>query len=171
MTGLGDLAGGAFDSQAFGVSPDGTLVVGRGESASGDEAFLWQSGPGMVGLGDLAGGIFESVAYDVTDGGVVVGSSASTAGPEAFIWVGGTMYSLLDVLVANGLAAQVAGWTLSEARAISDDGLTIAGWGFNPDGDTEGWVTTIGFIPEPSTGLLLALASRCWCAGDARRAG
>jgi uncharacterized membrane protein len=111
----------------------------------------------MVGLGDLAGGIFESTAYDVTDGGVVVGSSASAVGPEAFIWVGGTMYSLLDVLVANGLATQVAGWTLTEARAISDDGLTIAGFGINSDGDTEGWVTTISFIPEPSTGLLLCV--------------
>ena len=157
MSGLGDLAGGAFDSQAFGVSPNGALVVGRGESASGDEAFVYQSGPGMLGLGDLPGGTFESTAYDVTDGGVVVGSSASTAGPEAFIWVGGTMYSLLDVLVANGLAAQVAGWTLVEARAISDDGFTIAGWGTNPNGDTEAWITTIGFIPEPSTGLLFSL--------------
>jgi probable HAF family extracellular repeat protein len=157
MSGLGDLAGGAFDSQAFGVSPNGLLVVGRGESASGDEAFLYQSGPGMVGLGDLPGGTFESVAYDVTDGGVVVGSSASAAGPEAFLWSGGTIYSLLDVLVANGLAAQVAGWTLVEARAISDDGLTIAGWGFNPNGDSEAWITTIGFVPEPSTGLLFSL--------------
>ena len=157
MSGLGDLTGGALDSQAFSVSPNGALIVGRGESASGDKAFLYQSGPGMVGLGDLPGGTFESIAYDVTDAGVVVGSSASTAGPEAFIHAGGTMYSLLDVLVANGLAAQVAGWTLVEARAISDDGLTIAGWGLNPDGDSEAWITTIGFVPEPSTGLLFSL--------------
>ena len=157
ISGIGDLAGGAFDSQAFGVSANGALIVGRGESASGDEAFLYQSGPGMVGLGDLPGGTFESVAYDVTDGGVVVGSSASAAGPEAFVWVGGTMYSLLDVLVANGLAAQVAGWTLVEARAISDDGLTIAGWGTNPDGDDEAWIAKIAFVPEPSTGVLLSL--------------
>jgi PEP-CTERM motif len=67
------------------------------------------------------------------------------------------MYSLIDVLVANGLATQVAGWTLVEATAISDDGLTIAGWGFNSDGDTEGWVATITAVPEPSTGLLLGV--------------
>jgi probable HAF family extracellular repeat protein len=123
----------------------------------------------MVGLGDLAGGIFESVAYGVTDGGVVVGSSASTAGPEAFIWVGGTMYSLLDVLIANGLAAAVSGWTLSEARAISDDGLTIAGWGVNPGGAAEGWITTIAAVPEPSTGLLLALGLALLCPKTAQR--
>ena len=157
MSGIGDLDGGAFDSMAFGVSPNGALVVGRGESASGDEAFLYQSGPGMVGLGDLPGGTFESTAFDVTDGGVVVGTSAGTAGPVAFIWSGGAMYSLIDVLIANGLAAQVASWTLVEARAISDDGLTIAGWGTNPNGDTEAWITTIGFVPEPSTGLLFSL--------------
>jgi hypothetical protein len=111
----------------------------------------------MVGLGDLPGGTFESTAFDVTDGGVVVGTSAGTAGPVAFIWSGGAMYSLIDVLIANGLAAQVASWTLVEARAISDDGLTIAGWGTNPNGDTEAWITTIGFVPEPSTGLLFSL--------------
>ena len=67
------------------------------------------------------------------------------------------MYSLLDVLVANGLAVELTGWTLSEARAISDDGFTIAGFGVNPDGKTEAWVATISAIPEPSTGLLLGL--------------
>jgi len=157
MAGLGDLAGGAFDSQALGASPNGALVVGRGESASGEEAFLWTSGPGMVGLGDLPGGTFQSVAYDVTNGGVVVGSSETAVGPEAFVYSVGTMYRLIDVLVANGLGAQVAGWTLVEARAISDDGLTIAGWGIDPDGNTHGWITTVGFIPEPSTGLLVSL--------------
>ena len=168
MTGLGDLAGGAFDSQAFGVSPNGALVVGRGESASGDEAFLWQSGPGMVGLGDLAGGIFASAAFDVTDAGVVVGSSEQRRRPRGVRLGRRTMYSLLDVLVANGLAAQVAAGRSVEARAISDDGLTFAGCGSNPDGDTEAWVATIGFVPEPSTGLLLGLGRAVLGAARAR---
>ena len=52
------------------------------------------------------------------------------------------------------LAAQLSGWTLTEARAISDDGLTIAGLGFDPHGNTQGWIAT---IPEPATGVLLGL--------------
>lgn len=156
MLGLGDLAGGAFESTAFGVSPDGSLVVGRSETGSADEAFLWSSGAGMQGLGDLEGLGLESTAFDVTDAGVAVGTSATTTGfSEAVLWSApGSPSAILDILVNNGLAAELTGWSLVEARAISDDGRTIAGWGFNPDGDTEGWIAT---IPEPSTALLLAL--------------
>ncbi len=50
--GLGDLAGGAFNSIALGVSADGSIVVGWSSIASGNEAFHWTSGGGMVGLGD-----------------------------------------------------------------------------------------------------------------------
>ena len=41
FTPLGDLAGGLFVSTAFGVSDDGSVVVGSSESASGVEAFRW----------------------------------------------------------------------------------------------------------------------------------
>jgi probable HAF family extracellular repeat protein len=57
--GLGDLSGGSFYSYANGVSADGSVVVGRGSSANGNEAFRWTQGTGMVGLGDLSGGIFS----------------------------------------------------------------------------------------------------------------
>ena len=52
FTPLGDLAGGSFSSQALCVSANGTVVVGQARSASGDEAFRWTAGGGMVGLGD-----------------------------------------------------------------------------------------------------------------------
>ena len=50
MVGLGDLPGGSFDSCAYGVSGDGSLVVGNGSSASGGEAFRWTADGGMVDL-------------------------------------------------------------------------------------------------------------------------
>jgi len=59
--GLGNLPGGSFSSNAYGVSAYGA-VVGQGNSASGTEAFRWTSGGGMVGLGDLPGGLFGSNA-------------------------------------------------------------------------------------------------------------
>ena len=41
-----------------------------------------------------------------------------------------------------------AGWTQTRPYAISSNGRTIVGSGFNPDGHKRGWVVT---IPEPST--------------------
>ncbi|MFN9735084.1 MAG: HAF repeat/PEP-CTERM domain-containing protein, partial [Microcystis sp.] len=77
--GLGDLPGGGFNSRATGVSADGSVVVGRGFSANGGQAFRWTQGTGMVGLGDLPEGIFYSSAAGVSaDGSVVVGIGNST---------------------------------------------------------------------------------------------
>jgi len=76
--GLGDLPGGEFFSMAFGVSADGSTVVGRGKSPSGIEAFRWTADDAMVGLGDLPGGDFLSEANAVSaDGSVVVGAGRS----------------------------------------------------------------------------------------------
>lgn len=74
---------------------------------------------------------------------------------EAFIWdnVYG-MQSLRDILIDLGL--DLTSWTLSEARSISTDGLTIAGFGTNPDGYNEAWVAV---IPEPATLLLLGFGA------------
>jgi probable HAF family extracellular repeat protein len=153
MVGLGDLAGGAFDSLALAVSDDGSVAIGQGASASGVEAFRWTSGGGMVGLGDLLGGGFFSQALAVSaDGSVIVGTGTSASGSEAFIWDSTNgMQSLLTVL-ENDYGLDLTGWTLAEARGISDDGFSIVGYGTNPSGFTEGWIAT---IPEPSTVSLL----------------
>jgi uncharacterized membrane protein len=44
MEGLGDLPGGDFASRAYGVSGDGKIVVGVGNSDIGDEAVIWFEG-------------------------------------------------------------------------------------------------------------------------------
>ena len=46
---LGDLPGDHFSSFAKGVSADGSVVVGQGDSAFGSEAFRWEEGV-MAGL-------------------------------------------------------------------------------------------------------------------------
>jgi probable HAF family extracellular repeat protein len=156
MVGLGDLPGGSFNSRAYGVSADGSVIVGYGNSASGSEAFRWTSGGGMVGLGDLPGGSFGSRANGVSaDGSVVVGYDYSASGyGEAFIWdTANGMRNLKDVLV-NDFSLNLTGWTLTRATGISANGLTIVGYGANPSGNTEAWGAT---IPEPATLLLFGL--------------
>ncbi len=140
MVGLGDLPGGLFASSGDAVSANGSVVVGYAGSASGIEAFRWTQGGGMVGLGDLPGGTFNSRAYGVSgDGSVVVGRAHSTSGQEAFIWdANNGIRKLKNVLTNAGL--DLTGWTLTVARAVSNGGATIVGYGTNPDGDHEGWV-------------------------------
>ena len=55
------------------------------------------------------------------------------------------MQSVSDVLTANGM--DLTGWTLYQATDISDDGLTIAGWGTNTSGNVEAWVANLGGEP------------------------
>jgi probable HAF family extracellular repeat protein len=102
-------------THAGGISADGSVVVGRSNSASGTQAFRWVSGEGMSGLGDLLGGNFYSAAYGVSaNGSVVVGVSASDLGNEAFRW------TEADGMVGLGYGG---------ASAVSADGSVVVGWG------------------------------------------
>ena len=132
------------DSTATAISGDSSVVVGQSVSLSGPQAFRWNSGDGMAGLGDLQGGDFNSMAHAASaDGSVIVGRGTGAAGPEAFVWdsVHG-MRSLRALLLALG-TSEPNNWVLTSATAVSADGLTIAGYGTNPAGDTEGWVARI----------------------------
>jgi probable HAF family extracellular repeat protein len=122
LTPLGGLFGGVF-SEANGVSADGSVVVGRSNSASGQEAFRWTAGGGMVGLGDLPGDSFGSVASGVSaDGSVVVGRGTSTSGLEAFRWTSGGGMVGLGALPSRGN---------SGAGRVSADGSVIVGFSFD----------------------------------------
>jgi probable HAF family extracellular repeat protein len=119
---LGDLPGDFVHSFPYGVSADGSTVVGYSYSTNGAEAFRWTAGGGMVGLGDLPGGSFESTAFDANaDGSVVVGYGRSGSGYEAFRWTaGGGMVGLGDF----------AGGTFeSQALGVSSDGSVVVGYG------------------------------------------
>lgn len=64
---------------------------------------------------------------------------------------------LQDVFIAAGL--NLDGWFLTTATGISADGLTYAGTGINPLGQTEAWIAT---IPAPSSVLPLIAGAICW---------
>jgi probable HAF family extracellular repeat protein len=121
---LGDLPGGDFSSEAYGVSADGSVVVGVANVScdpnAAAEAFHWTAATGMVGLGDLLGGGGVSVAEGVSaNGEVVVGWSQTAMGTEAFRWTVGTGMVGLGGLPGVDLA--------SGASSASDDGSVIVG--------------------------------------------
>jgi uncharacterized membrane protein len=159
MVGLGDLSGGSFSSFARAVTPDGSIVVGEGHTASGTEAFLWTELTGMTGMGFLAGGGGFSQALGVSaDGSTVVGISdtAALAPAEAFVWTEANgMQRLFDVLVANG-ATGLSGWVLLGATGISADGSRIVGYANNPLGQTEAFLADITPVPIPAAVWLFA---------------
>ncbi len=147
MVGLGNLYGEAYYSDAEDISDNGLVVVGHTGSPWGDEAFRWENGQ-MVGLGDLPGGKFYSHALGTSkDGSIVVGISVSDTAHEAFIWSYEEGIRSLKNLLENSYGLDLTGWILSIAQCISDDGLTIAGFGRNPSGYYQAWKAT---IPEPA---------------------
>lgn len=156
LVGLGDLPGGLLDSEALGVSADGATVVGTGTTAFGDKAFRWTEETGIVALGDLGGDAgFQSIALAVSaDGSVVVGEGGSE-GPlayDAFIWDGVNGMRLIRDWLEADFGVDLSGWKLSLATDISADGLTIVGYGRNPDGNAEAWITR---VPKPVRLLLM----------------
>jgi probable HAF family extracellular repeat protein len=138
----------ASETMAFGISAGGQVIVGSNHFADNSRrATLWRGGT-VVSLGILPGH-FTSVALKTSRvGSVVVGSSSPSclacAEASAFIWYEGRgIFDLRDVLVKGGLSKRLEGWTLVEANAVSDDGHVISGIGINPDGQEEGYVTTL----------------------------
>ena len=81
-----------------------------------------------------------AIVYDASAAGtVIVGGDPNATTSAAWMWSAGIGAQDLQSLLA-GVGA--ANWTLQAATAISDDGCTIAGFGLNPQGDTEGWVAS-----------------------------
>ena len=160
LTALGDLPGGQFQSTASGVNSDGTVVVGRGFSDSGMEAFRWTSAGGMIGLGDLPGNPFTSIAHDVSaDGSVVVGQGNGTAGgnPEAFRWTAGPPAGMI------GLGDLPGGMFFSIAFDVSADGSVVVGQSNSASGNTAfRWTSGSGMvgIGDLPGGLVQSFANR-----------
>ncbi len=153
MVGLGDVAGGGFFSDAYDVSADGSVVVGRsaGPNPFIYSAFRWTAETGMLALPSAAGGAIPDIASAVSgDGNVIVG--ALSGGDNAFAW--DSFHGTRDIaeLLANQ-GVDIGGWDLGIARGVSYDGLTIAGYGWPPNSRYgQPWVVRLDpgtFVPEP----------------------
>jgi probable HAF family extracellular repeat protein len=118
--GLGSLPAAFVRSKAYGISADGSVVVGETVSSSGMQAFRWTMADGMQGLGDLPGGTPSSAAHGVSaDGSVIVGQSTSSLGPEAFRWTSS------EGMV--GLGSLPGPEFRSSATDVSADGSVVVG--------------------------------------------
>lgn len=137
MVSLGVLPGGT-QSVLADLSADGRVAVGH----SGSEAYRWTEATGMVGLGRLSGDNGTAATLVSADGSVIVGYSYTATASEYFVWTGPTgIRRLRDILAADGL--DVSAWRDLKVNAISDDGRTVVGEGYNPRGLREGWVVRL----------------------------
>jgi probable HAF family extracellular repeat protein len=141
---LGKLPGDA-EGVATALSSNGSVVAGVSTSNTGTlHAFRWTSQSGMVDLGAGGGGLPGTFATSISDDGrIIVGWGPSPSGDMALIWDADRGWRRLDTVLAVDYRTQVPGWTLNRATAISGDGRGIAGYGTNPQGQTEAWIVNL----------------------------
>lgn len=138
-------------SAAFGVSQDGSVVVGRSRNRAGREiAFRWTASGGMRSLGTFGGDSSGATAVSA-DGTIVVGWAYDTQQrPRAFRWQNNRMQ---DLGTLGGDAAAALG--------ISADGSVIVGWA--ADGSVE-W-RACRWTASGAEGLI-ADRSKAWDVSD-----
>ncbi len=144
-------------STATGVSSDGSIIAATiaTDSPSDRHATRLVLGSSAQVLGELPGGESSSANGISGNGTIVVGLSGSTDGNRAAMWASSVSpQSITNFLSTAGVVGH-AGWTLTEATAISSDGSTIVGVGLNASGSSESWVAT---IPAPASVPLLVAA-------------
>ncbi|MDX2170165.1 MAG: PEP-CTERM sorting domain-containing protein [Deltaproteobacteria bacterium] len=136
---------GATSSVAWAVSDNGAYVVGNCNFDYGFEATQW-SADGAHSLHTIEQRNPASIAYAVADDGrVAVGSADADGVRHAFVWTARDGMRLLrDVLVAQGLGAQIDGWMLDTAFDVTPDGRRIVGSAYSPRGVLEGFVVVLG---------------------------
>jgi len=143
-----------FQDYATDASDDGRFATGWSVLGALDNlqfrAILWD------GLTPRTLGSQTARAYGVSNQGETVVGSLGVGDSAAMIWTADLgMRDLRAYLVGDlGLGAQLSGWTLTRAAAVSGDGKTITGWGTR-NGQQAGFVVV---VPEPaSLGLVASL--------------
>lgn len=144
--GLGTTSTCRFPTVAFGVSADGSTVVGRCQNNTGNgafEAFRWTEASGIVTLGDIPGGSYSSSAIGVSgNGSVVVGVGQS---PESGSNNVATLWTQTSGLMSLGVLQ--GGVYSSAAIAVSDDGAVVVGFSSSDLNDQAfRWTAATGMV-------------------------
>jgi probable HAF family extracellular repeat protein len=119
-----------YESYAYAVSADGSVVVGWADNASYQKrACRWVASGGMLDLGTLPNTNWSEALGVSADGSVVVGGAYTYYSRwHAFRWTEEGGMEDLERTYASWLTD---GSQLYEARAISPHGRYIVGWGYN----------------------------------------
>ncbi len=128
MTALGDLPTGCFFSYAYGVSADGTTIVGGATNSQSNTAALWSSSSWRdlgFAMGDGNSSSIDAITPSLA---VAVGTQrvGATAAYEAFRWQADAGEEVLGDLDGGEIYASAA--------AVSDDGSLVVGLGTSARG-------------------------------------
>lgn len=138
------------NSWASGMSPDGRFIVGLSYGVewpnSNPGAVMWRDGEiRALGQVDWSG---RSDAKGVSsDGNVAVGSAIVSNEWVAFVWTPGRGVRTIDEMLRLEFGIDTTGWRFTEANAVSHDGRTIVGAGWNPLGQLDGWRVRLSAPP------------------------
>jgi len=126
MQNLGTLGGNR--SEAYGVSANGSVVVGWAENASRQKrAFRWSASSGrMLDLGTLPGGD-SSEAYAISANGYVVVGMSSYYDNSRRYYERAFRWTVDDGMQDLGT---LSGYDSSTAYAVSADGAVVVGWAY-----------------------------------------
>src|SRR5688500_5282549 len=128
---------------AFGITPDGSVVVGYAYFNGSPQPSRWTASTGQVSLGRLSppGTNGNNTARGVSaDGSVVVGEGAGANGPEAFRWT--------QPAGMVGLGDLPGGAFDSGASGVSSDGRVVVGYSASAAGASEAfrWTQAGGMV-------------------------
>lgn len=137
-----------FKGEAYFMTKDGQYVTGR----NFDYNLKWYSGYRANPDGTFTEIVpAETWPYIVdpyggisADGKTIAGALGTVMdGKAPFVWREGVgTIDLQLFLIAQGLD-ELYFWYLVQANAMSDDGMTVAGYGYNPDNRMEGWIVDL----------------------------
>jgi uncharacterized membrane protein len=156
LVGLPNWPGAVVASGATAISSDQTTIVGVANTSAAHgnqkQAMRWTGAnyAAIQSLGSLPGSSFlDSRALGVTgEGAFIVGVANDENNDDAaFIWDAAHGMRKLAAVLAEEYGLDVAGWTLVDARGVSNVNgsgeFTIVGAGINPSGNPEGWVAKL----------------------------
>lgn len=138
-------------SSAYGISADGTTVVGWSSASGGGRTFRWTDTDGMTvtGINSITGNYPPAISFD---GSVIIDQSTQGAGRAyAFRWT-----------EAGAVNLGALGGTYSRAIGISEDGSVIVGVSIVATGSMhsfcwtleDGMMTDLGTLGGDYTGAL-----------------
>jgi probable HAF family extracellular repeat protein len=179
MVSLGDLPGDGVYSSAFGVSGDGSIIIGSGRTGAGERAFIWDETNKMrelqavltqdYGLGAaLSGWTLNSATAISADGMVLAGVGRNPQGQTEGWYVDLNMTLIPGDANADGKVDLTdfgilksnfgTGTTLAEGDFTGDGKIDLSDFGVLKAnfGQT---AAAAAAVPEPNTLLLSALAA------------